>query len=182
MKCRSAKENEIKEIKKVLTEAKSVTYSENFLDDFPFQSTEWFNCNLNKESLGNLYLFWDGCAWGESKDVPPRMLKVGVEDFKRIAGDPNKENPHHLQNILKNMKKYTKTGNSLKGSGECPILISIDKAKPLLILDGNHRFVAYWWKSSEVDQNRVDKNIWIGFSPDLNNYKYYSRVPSNSSD
>ena len=178
MECRSATKNNIQEIKIELRKAKEKKYSGNFLKGFPWNSTDWCKCDLKGTNLGDLYLFWDGSGWGESKDIPPRMLEVGVKDFKRIADNQNQENPYHLKKIIKYMKKNKKAGNSLRGSGTSPILVSVDKNMPLLILDGNHRLVTYWWKNSGKDRNSIDKTFWVGFSPNMNNYYYYSRIPS----
>lgn len=177
MECSSATRSGRKTIRKVLKEAKEKPYSKDFLDDFPYDTTKWFKCDLRGTNLGDLYLFWDGCAWGESSKVPPRRLEAGVVDFKRIEDNPNQNNPYHLQKIIKYMKSNNKAGNSLSGSGEYPILVSVDKDKPLLILDGNHRLVTYWWKNSDKDRNSIDKIFWIGLSLDMKNYKYYARIP-----
>lgn len=181
MPCSPATENEIEIIRKVLKQAKSVSYSGNFLDGFPCKSIKWFECDLKGTDLGELYLFWDGKAWGRNGNVLPRTLRAGVKDFKQIADNPNRENPDHLQKVLDFMEQDNMAGNSLRGNGEIPILVSVDKDHPLLILDGNHRLVTYWWKNSKIDRNFRDKIFWIGFSQDMEDYFYYKRIPQSSS-
>ncbi len=176
MECIPAENNDIRTILCVLCEAQKVPSSENFLDNFPFDSIKWFECDLKGTDLGELYLFWDGKAWGRNGNVLPRTLRAGVKDFRQIADKHNQENPPHLERIIEYMKKNKKAGNSLRGSGTSPILVSIDEYHPLLILDGNHRLVTYWWKNSNTNQNTIDKTFWVGFSQNMKKYKYYDRI------
>ena len=171
MKCSSVTESMKELILEVLEDAKSRKYSKNFLDEFPIDSTKWFNCKINKAILGNLYLFWDGKAWRQPKILTSRKVKYGVIDFKKIKYDPKQTNPSHLNEII-DLKKKIETSN-FQNSEPFPILVGLDKSGPLLILDGNHRLAALWWASTENNQINLDINIWLGISPDISKYKYY---------
>jgi len=179
MKCIRATGIEIQRILDVLDNAKKRLSSENFLVGFPIESTKWFKCRLKETNLGDLYLFWDGIAWDESGDVPPRILKDGVKDFKRIGNNPIHDNPEILNDIFKRMNQL-KLGEMPSGE-TFPILVSNNESNPLLILDGNHRLAAFWWKNFKIDRKAIDRIFWIGYSPDMKDYYYYRRILSTSS-
>ena len=174
MKCSSVTKSMMELILDVLEDAKSRKYSKNFLDDFPSDSTNWFNCKINKANLGNLYLFWDGIAWREPDILTPRKVKHGVIDFKKINYDAKLMNTTQLNEII-NLKKNIETSN-FQNSEPFPILIGLDKGSPLLILDGNHRLAALWWAARKNNQINLNISVWIGFSPDMIKYNYYERL------
>jgi len=174
MKCISATRNEKQCILDELEKAKKRPSSKNFLYRFPFKSTKWFKCDLTKAHLGDLYLFWDGIAWGEPEKRTPRKVKQGVIDFKQIKIDSKPTNTNHLDEII-NLKKKIET-SSFQNSEPFPILVGLHQDSPLMILDGNHRLAALWWASQKRSHSNLKLKFWVGFSLDMENYKYYARI------
>ena len=70
-----------------LAEARKRPQSENFLEGFPWLSVIWYKVeDLAVLEFENLYLFWDGVAWGNKEELP-RRLKQGTKDFMDMVAD-----------------------------------------------------------------------------------------------
>jgi hypothetical protein len=83
-----------------LADARKRPQSENFLEGFPWLTVIWYKVEeLAVPEFENLYLFWDGMAWGHKEELP-RRLKEGTKDFMDMVAD-NIGRPHfgHMQAI-----------------------------------------------------------------------------------
>ena len=159
----------------ILCEARKRPHSGDFLKRFPWTSIKWYMVELEDSDLENLFLFWDGTAWGESGQIPPRTLHYGVEDFRRIASDTLKPNHDHFVDILRCRDRY-RAGES---QTEEPFLIlaGVDDRYPLLIIDGNHRAVAaLWWARESGNRDQLPRTAWLALSPHMVEYPFYSRL------
>jgi hypothetical protein len=158
-----------------LAEARKRPQSENFLEGFPWLSVIWYKVEeLAVPEFENLYLFWDGVAWGNKEELP-RRLKQGTKDFMDMVAD-NIGRPHfgHMQAILEQRDVYRAGPTDDK-----PFLIVVarDTQGPFMILDGNHRAVAAQWCATESGgQEHIPQYAWMGLSPDMGDYAYYQRV------
>lgn len=171
MECISATESERHCIKDVLEKAKKRKDSRYFLDGFSFKSTKWFSSKLNETELGDLFLFWDGSAWGEYGDKRQRTLKDGVKEFIAIDKDSSRTKTDQFNDIKKMLKN--KPAGEMPNSDSFPIIVGLDKSSPLLILDGNHRLSTLWWANLRENRIKMLIDVWLGYSPDLNDYRYY---------
>ena len=158
-----------------LAEARKRPQSEHFLEGFPWLSITWYKVEkLQVSEFENLYLLWDGVAWGQ-QDALPRRLKQGTNDFVDLVAD-HRGRPHfgHMQAILEQRDGY-RAGQT----DDKPFLIVVarDTQGPFLLLDGNHRAVAaQWWTTESGGQNHRPQHAWMGLSPDMGAYASYQRV------
>ncbi|HEY5869130.1 MAG TPA: hypothetical protein VI542_26790 [Candidatus Tectomicrobia bacterium] len=155
---------EVGEIIFTLSDARKRLHSDNFLnetcpgkgDGFPWSKIKWYKANTNHQDLENLYLFWNGVAWGEG-DTPPRRLKQGTKEFMDMNGNIYKPNFEHISDILNKRDSY-RAGHQDQDSkgGKRRFLILVARNfndSPFMILDGNHRAVAgLWWHYEEKEK------------------------------
>ncbi len=172
MKLEPATDNDIRWITDELENGKKRPQSADFLDSFPWGTVSWFRAVLEYAELENLFLFWDGSAWGMPSPLP-RTLRDGVITFTQIAlQQPNNVHLNQIQAWLKRCE----TGE-LQHNEPILILGGQDQQSPLMILDGNHRAVAaLWWSMESGDQSQIPLNAWVGLSPDMIHYMYYQRI------
>ena len=175
MRCYPATELQIKGILHTLESSREKTDSSDFLNGFPWEHTNWYSCQLEYSNVESLFLFWDGTAWGESLDKPPRRLDEGASCFIRITSDPIQSNNTHLKRIKYWLKKYE--AGEILNSEHFLILAGLNENSPLLILDGNHRLsAAMWWAIKKRDLSELPRMAWIGFSNEMKNYMFYARI------
>lgn len=175
MKLDLATLSEIRWILIELENAKRRYKSADFLDGFPWESVKWYRADLEYSELENLFLFWDGSAWGESPQKLPRKLKDGVNAFARIESDPRQANKVHLREIKGWLRKYE--AGETRNDEPFLILGGIDQNRQLIILDGNHRVsAALWWAIRSGDRTRLPLKAWVGLSPDMIKYGQYRRL------
>lgn len=135
----------------------------------------WYGAELEHGELENIFLFWDGSAWGESPHQLPRRLIHGVADFMRIENDPTQSNNVHLDQIKEWLNKYE--AGDIRSNETFLILGGIDQNNSLIILDGNHRISAALWQATRSkDRSRLPRKAWIGLSPDMRCYVNYQRI------
>jgi len=168
----------LSEIERILIElenAKKRYKSADFLDGFPRESVKWYSTDLECTQLENLFLFWDGSAWGESPHELPRRLKDGVEAFARIENDPGESDNAHLNKVKSLLQKWE--AGEIRNDKAFLILGGIDQDARMIILDGNHRVsAALWWAIRSRDRTRLPLRIWLGLSPEMINYGNYRRI------
>jgi hypothetical protein len=147
----------------ILSDARKRLHSDNFLsetcpnkgDGFPWKKVQWYKADINYHDLENLYLFWDGIAWGEGR-TPPRRLSQGTKEFMGMEGNIYKPNFEHISDILNKRDSYRAEHLDLdpKRKGEMRrylILVAQNFTSPFMILDGNHRAIAgLWWSSARA--------------------------------
>ena len=172
----AATDNDVGRIVFTLAEARKRPRSEDFLNGFPWTSVCWYTVEaLGIAELEQLFLFWDGSAWGESVARPPRRLRQGAEDFARVAGDIRTPNIDHLVDILRHRDRY-RTGAWTDET--FLIAIGHNEHSPLMILDGNHRAVAALWCAMESGQQaHLPHTAWLGLSSNMANcYPPYQHI------
>lgn len=174
---RQANDEEFFGIIKTLCAATERPHSESFLARFPWTSTTWRLAEFENDDLENLFLFWDGSAWGEDPKKPPRRLKQGVKDFMAFAGDITKPNYQHYVEILK-LRDDFRTGYKLTRHPE--LIVIGDNHGPnssFMILDGNHRAVAaLWWAYEKESREHLPHQLWLGLSPQMSHYDGFKRI------
>ena len=172
MRLESATENDIRGITEELERAKQRPQSGDFLEGFPWETVKWSRAVLEYAEFENLFLFWDGSAWGIPSPLP-RTLRDGVIAFAQIASQ--QPNNIHLGQIQAWLQKC-KTGE-LRHNEPLFILGGQDEHSRLLILDGNHRAAAVlWWFMQSGGHSQLPLNAWVGLSPDMVRYRYYQRL------
>lgn len=161
-------DEERRRIIKILKGSKSKLKSENFLEGFPWKSTEWYSLEFENIDLLRFFLFWDGSAWKESPNMLPRRLKIGVDLFMMIDSDQTRTNTGHLDKIKDLMKNYEL--EKIQEGISFIILAGEDHEKRLLIIDGNHRIsAAVWCAIQRGDFSKLPQKAWIGLSPYMTN-------------
>ena len=135
---------------------------------------QWYRIEkLTTYDLENVYLFWDGTAWGEGSTLP-RRLKQGTETFRAMVGNIYQPNFEHMTDILKARDRYRA---GYEEQETFLILIAQNFNGPFLILDGNHRAVAgLWWHYESGKTTHLPKTAWIGISDWMKDYRYYNFV------
>lgn len=175
MKLREATTTEIEQIWDVLENAKGRPKSGDFLNGFPLHSTAWYSMELEDGQVENVFLFWDGSAWDESLSVHPRRLKVGVEDFIKLDKAGKQVQRPQLGDI-REIKRKMRSGE-FRHVESFLILASYNFDSSLVVLDGNHRIVAAFWCTVEANDWRyIPRTAWLGVSPNMSSYPYYSRI------
>lgn len=175
MKFESVTDTELKYIVTELENAKLRPRSGDFLDGFPWGSANWYRVGLEPPELENVYLFWNGIAWGRSGSEPPRTLKDGALAFKQIGNDPAQFNNERLKQV----KGWLEKCRSGKFKADQPFLIlaGLNHGSPFIILDGNHRAAAVlWWAIESGDQRQLPLSAWVGLSPQMNQYQHYREI------
>ena len=164
---RSATITEINEIHATLHRATERPNSRNFLEGFPWTSTEWFLAELEKGDFESFLLFWDNSAWKQSSSDRYRRLDTGLKDFiKDKEQDPNQWNGH-LREIL-DKRTWPASGHIYL------VLIGANTIGPFMIIDGNHRAVATLWNIWELgSHNSLPTHAWLGVSPEVSNYRSF---------
>ncbi len=158
-----------------LADARKGPQRDDFLEGFPWLSMTWYKVEkLAVSEFEDLYLCWDGVAWGNKEELP-RRLKQGTKDFMDLVAD-DIGRPHfgHMQAILEQRDVY-RAGHT----DDKPFLIVVarDTEGPWMILDGNHRAVAaQWWAIESGRQEHLPRHAWMGVSPDMGAYPSYQRV------
>ena len=158
-----------------LADARKRPQHDDFLEGFPWLSMTWYKVEkLAVSEFENLYLCWDGVAWGNKEELP-RRLKQGTKDFMDLVAD-DIGRPHfgHMQAILEQRDVY-RAGHT----DDKPFLIVVarDTEGPCMILDGNHRAVAaQWWAIESGRQEHLPRHAWMWLSPDMGAYPSYQRV------
>lgn len=172
---RSAQDGEVWQIIRTLYDATQRRNSENFLNGFPWATVFWHLATFEKEDFEELFLFWDGSAWGESSNIPPRRLKEGTRRFMSFVGDISKPNFEHFVDILR-WRDHFRSGREMPGK-----LIIVGEGERLkgrfMILDGNHRAVAaLWWVYEANRRNHLPMDAWLGLSPQMSCYPPFSLI------
>jgi len=175
MKLDPATSSEIACILREVENAKRRYQSADFLDGFPWGSVRWYRADLEHTELENLFLFWDGSAWGESPQILPRRLKDGVKAFVQIENDPRQASNVHLNQIKSWLEKCEAGG--IPNEQPSLILGGVDQGSRLIILDGNHRVSAdLWCAIRSGDRIRLPLKAYLGLSLDMIKYGQYRRA------
>ncbi len=170
----SAASDDAEWITNKLEKGKERPKSGDFLDGFPWKSVNWYKASLEYNEFEDLFLFWNGLAWGESSHQS-RRLKDGARDFIRIANDPHYVDNVHLNEITNLSRKFR--DGSFHNTERFLILGGLSQSSRLIILDGNHRAAAsLWWAIESGDHSRVPLSAWVGLSSDMILYSHYRRV------
>ncbi len=161
MRIRPATQVEIGWIRNQLESATRRPKSGDFLDGFPKDAVRWFRADLEVGDFGNLFLFWDGVAWGEETSSQLRRLPQGVEDFRRLAADPSDKSLPHLVEIQKRVVEI-QTGQ-FRSSEPYLVMAGEDANGRMIILDGNHRAAAaFWWAQETGDSRCLPRTALLG--------------------
>jgi|SRR5579859_4399817 len=175
MKLSPATEYDVRQIFVELDKQSHLPLSGDFLLGFPTTSVSWHKAELDIQEFENLYLFWDGSAWGQNYNEPPRTLKEGVPAFQQIDGDATQPDNNHLKQIKSCLEKL----RAREFETDRPFLILAGDAtsKHFIILDGNHRAAAaYWWSLEAHGLTWLPLVAWVGLSPEMLHYSFYSRI------
>ena len=163
---RQVTDDEMGRILKEFCQATQRPMSGNFLDRFPWRSTEWFQARLEEGDFEDLFLYWYGEAWNEPNIRYCRTLHAGVDRFREMQDNHSDYCTDHVRGILKKRDWHAPEETFL-------ILAASSTKGPFMILDGNHRAVALWNAAENSPSASLPSLAWVGISPEMPSYRSF---------
>jgi hypothetical protein len=174
MQITPATQVEVSTIRNELANATTRVGSGDFLDGFPWDAVKWFRADLDVADFANLFLFWDGVAWGDEASRQLHQLHQGVDDFRRLAVDPPIRPLPHLARIQELIGELR--SGKLQSREPYLIVAGENSSSRMVILDGNHRVAAALWCAQDTgNDSYLPRTAWAGLSARLVTYDPYRR-------